>query len=72
MKMRTKRVVCQSGITGGQRHLRDDYEDIEEFRGYSRMYGIAKRLGFRSVKAAWNTNPLIEGSVIPSDLRRSS
>lgn len=65
-----KRVTCRSGLNGCQRRLHEDYADLEEFRNYSRMYGIAKRLGFRSAISAWRANPLIEGSVEPSDLRR--
>lgn len=50
--------------------LHNVYADLEEFRGYCRLYNIHKRIGFRSVIAAWRANPLIEGSVNPQDLRR--
>lgn len=64
-----KRVKCKSGIIGYQCRLRKNYTSFEEFETYSQMYGIAKRLGFKSDKKAWESNPLIQGSVIPSDLR---
>ena len=63
-----KKVKCKSGITGYQCRLRKNYSSLEEFEGYDEIYGISKRLGFKSAKEAWVKNPIIEGSVIPSDL----
>lgn len=64
--MRTK---CRSGLTGWTRKLRDNYDnDFEQFVAYSEMYGIASRLGFSSETDAWEANPQIRGSTIPSDL----
>lgn len=64
-----KKIKCKSGLTGWQCRLQDNYEgNYEEFEAYSNMYGIAKRLGFRSNKKAWEANPIIQGSVEPSDL----
>jgi hypothetical protein len=63
-----KRVKCKSGIIGWQSRLQKNYSSLEEFEYYSEAYGIHKRLGFTSAEAAWNKNPLIRGSVIPSDL----
>ena len=65
-----KRVRCQSGIMGWQGRLRDQYTSIEPFRCYAEMYGLHLRLGFKSVEEAWETNPLIQGSIDPSDYSR--
>jgi hypothetical protein len=65
-----RRVTCTSGIQGWQCRLRENYQGrFEVFRAYDEIYGIARRLGFESAHAAWATNPVIQGSVIPEDLR---
>ena len=66
-----KQIKCQSGLSGTQERLQDRYSSFEEFEHYSSTYGITKRLGFNGDRIAWNANPLIEGSVEPSDLRVS-
>jgi hypothetical protein len=63
-----KRVKCKSGIVGWQSRLQKNYSSLEEFEYYSQVYGIHKRLGFASALDAWNVNPIIKGSIIPSDL----
>lgn len=67
-KTRTK-VVCESGIRGWRDYLQANYEDQELWIMYSETYGLAHRLGYESAEEAWDDNPLIEGSVIPSDFR---
>jgi hypothetical protein len=63
-------VKCRSGLTGWQARLQDNYGgNFEQFEAYSETYGIAQRLGFASETEAWETNPLIQGSVVPDDLR---
>jgi hypothetical protein len=65
-----ERVTCASGLQGWQCRLRESYEGrFDVFRAYDEIYGIAQRLGFVSARAAWATNPVIQGSVIPDDLR---
>ena len=64
------RVRTRSGIMGWRERLRRSYSSLEEFKHYSSMYGLHKRLGFKSATAAWKADPMIEGSVIPSDFRR--
>jgi hypothetical protein len=65
-----KRVKCKSGIEGWQCKLRENYNnDFEEFESYCTSHDIAGRLGFTSPQEAWEINPIIQGSVIPSDLR---
>ena len=49
--------------------LQDNYANRQEWTRYSMMYGLAKRLGFRSAKAAWEANPTIQGSTNPADFR---
>ncbi|WP_317897142.1 hypothetical protein [Aurantibacillus circumpalustris] len=63
-----KKIVCKSGAKGWQSRLRKNYDSLEEFEYYSQIYGIHKRLGFESAQEAWDTNPILRGSVIPSDL----
>jgi len=67
MLMKTK--ICKSGLKGWEAKLQKIYTDFEEFVAYSNVYGIAKRLGFKTAKKAWDKNPTIEGSLNPSDLR---
>ncbi len=62
-----KRVKCKSGIEGWQDKLQSTYESFSEFKYYCSIYGLHKRLGFRSMISAWNANPTIQGSRIPSD-----
>ena len=64
-----RRVRCVSGIMGWRERLRAGYENFEEFLYYSANYGLARRLGFSGSREAWEANPMVEGSVIPSDFR---
>lgn len=66
-----KRIITKSGISGWQDRLQNIYSDFEEFECYSRVYNLANRLGYKSIKRCWNHNPLIEGSINPLDFRRS-
>ncbi len=63
-----KQVKCKSGFKGWEARLQKNYASLEEFQYYSQTYGIHARLGFKSAKEAWDSNPLIRGSIIPSDL----
>lgn len=69
---RTKRVKCESGLTGWQCRLRKIYTDYLDFLVFSRMYGLHERLGYVSARAAWQANPVVQGSVNPSDFRAVS
>ena len=64
-----KTVRCKSGIRGTQEKLRSMYDNFAEFKYYSGMYGLHRRLGFRSAKAAWDANPTVQHSVVPGDFR---
>jgi hypothetical protein len=64
-----KIVTCRSKVKGWQARLHEVYKDYEEFEMYCDTYGIATRLGYSSPEIAWEFNPLIEGSVNPSDLQ---
>ena len=44
-------------------------DDFEYFTHYDDVYGIARRLGFRDAKEAWEVNPIIQGSVDPKDFK---
>jgi hypothetical protein len=63
-----KQVKCKSGLTGSQEKLQKRYEDFTDFKNWSRTYNIHGRLGFKSMKSAWESNPTIQSSVQPSDL----
>lgn len=67
--MEMKRVKCKSGLIGWQCRLRQTYGTLEEFADYCRVYAIDHRLGFASPEEAWGCNPIIKGSIIPSDLQ---
>jgi hypothetical protein len=49
--------------------VREVYDSVDELRAYDRNYGICSRLGFSDAAELWETNPRIEGSVYPADLR---
>jgi hypothetical protein len=49
--------------------LRNNYSSFGEWKEYSDIYGLAKRIGFESALAAWDTNPTIQGSVNPEDFK---
>lgn len=68
--MKSKSVICKSGIRGQQYKLQDSYNSFIEFKDFCRNYNIHKRLGYVSMKAAWESNPTIQSSVIPTDLSR--
>lgn len=63
-----RRVKCKSGISGWQDKLQKVYDSFREFVFYDTRYSISERLGYISARDAWKANPLIQGSVIPSDL----
>jgi hypothetical protein len=66
-----KRVRCKSGIEGWQCRLRKNYSSFGEFERYSDTYGLHRRLSFETAREAWKSNPLVQGSVIPSDFQRA-
>lgn len=63
------KVKCKSGIVGWQNRLQKNYSSFEEFESYCEIYNIHSRLGFKTALETWETNPLIQGSTIPSDLQ---
>lgn len=67
-KRRARRVFLgASGLRGTSEPLQHIYENFDEFKNYSETYGLHKRLGFRSAKAAWDANPRVGHTVEPSD-----
>ena len=70
MNNKIKQVVCKSGITGFQCNLQDNYTDFDEFEACSNIWRLHKRLGYKTAMDAWRANPVIQGSVIPSDFRK--
>jgi len=65
-----KQVKCQSGVQGWQCHLQENYPSFGDFQHYAELYGLHTRLGYDSPWEAWRTNPLIQGSVNPTDFRK--
>lgn len=65
-----KQVKCASGLTGSQELLQKRYASFEEFESYCETYAIHTRLGYVSVKGCWNSNPTIQSSTNPADLKR--
>jgi hypothetical protein len=66
-----KRVICKSGIEGWMCRLQDNYRSYQEWVAACESYGLSARLGYSSPRTAWHKNPLIQGSVIPSDYGRA-
>ena len=64
-----KTIKCKSGVRGWQDHLQKGYDSLEEFKGYCENYNLHTRLGFDTPEEAWEANPVVEGSVNPSDFR---
>ena len=65
-----KQVKCKSGLTGSQEKLQDRYTDFKDFKNWSRIYNLHRRLGYVSMSGAWASNPTIQSSTEPSDLAR--
>jgi len=57
-------------LMGWQCHLQTNYKNQVEFEYVSNMHGLHVRLGYSSPSEAWQVNPLIQGSVNPTDFRR--
>ena len=68
--MKLKRVKCKSGIMGTQYRLQDGYENFTVWAYYADLRNLHVKLGFKTIKEAWDTNPLIQSSVNPSDYCR--
>ncbi len=52
--------------------LRKNYADFEDFESYSEMYDLHGRLGYDTPEEAWESNPVIQWSVDPSDFKKLS
>ena len=50
--------------------LQNVYSSLEEWEQFEEIYNLAKRLGYDSAQEAWDDNPMIQGSVNPSDYRK--
>lgn len=61
------RDTMPSGVEGWQNRLRNVYDSFDEFASFSDIYGLAHRLGYESAEEAWEANPIVRGSVNPSD-----
>ncbi len=63
-------ITKRKGVRGTQQYLQDIYHDFQEFVAWSDIYGVAKRLGYKTNHTAWRSNPIVESSVYPEDLRK--
>jgi len=64
------KVICKSGLEGWQNRLQENYSSFEEFKAWADCWGIHTRLGYKTIRGAWKANPMVQGSVIPSDFRK--
>jgi ribosomal protein L6P/L9E len=63
-----KRVKCKSGIEGWQMRLKMVYVgNYDEWVQYAELYGLHIKLGYDTPHDAWLANPMVQGSVNPSD-----
>ena len=69
---RIYQVRCKSGLKGFRCRLQCNYGSFSEWETYGEMWGLVKRLGYKSAKSAWLSNPIVEGSVNPADYRKIS
>ena len=53
-----------------QARLQSVYDSEAEWLAYDEIYGLAGRLDYSDPQQAWQDNPLIQGSVNPSDYQR--
>jgi len=67
-----KQVRCKSGLKGWQARVQSVYSTYDEFADYCFLYNNHVRLGFSTPMEAWEANPVVQGSVNPSDYRRVS
>jgi hypothetical protein len=65
-----RHVRCKSGLRGWQAKLREVYKTFSDFADWCFIYNNHVRLGFDTPEAAWDANPIIQGSVDPSDYRK--
>lgn len=47
--------------------VQKNYESLEELKAYDESFSIVARCGFESAEEMWKKNPVIGGSVNPSD-----
>lgn len=50
-------------------NLRKVYGSYESWRLHANVYGLTPRLGFDTARAAWDANPVIQGSTNPVDFK---
>lgn len=50
--------------------LQSNYSSYEEFKSFSMIYNLHKRLGYKSPLSAWEHNPHIQWSTNPSDFKK--
>lgn len=70
---KTKRIYqvrCKSGLMGWRTRLQNNYTAHHEWYHSAQTFGLHKRLGYKTPTQAWRDNPVIEGSVNPSDFRK--
>lgn len=66
-----KNIKCDSGLFGWQANLREVYSCYEDFQYYSDIYNLHARLGYDTPRSCWEDNPVVQGSVNPSDFRKA-
>jgi hypothetical protein len=66
---RVYRCRLKSNMMGWRQRLQTLYSNYGQWKNYSDTYGLAKRLGFKSAKDAYDANPIIEGGLYDSDFQ---
>lgn len=67
-------IICDSGLKGWRDFLCNTYSDFESFLSYNATHGVGRLTGLDDpdeddLLELWERNPLIQGSVEPSDFR---
>lgn len=65
-----KRVRFASGLIGWEDKIQNVYSNLTEFATWCEIYGIHRRLGYKTIRACWNDNPTVQGSTNPKDLQK--
>ena len=66
----SKKIKTKSGAIGWQKPLNEAYDHFDEWWTHNAKHGFAKRLGFADATAAWEFNPIVQGSADPDDFCR--
>lgn len=52
--------------------VQDTYDSVTELAAFNACYNVAQRCGYVTAQEMWDANPVIGGSVDPSDFGKVS